>query len=398
MTINRVTITLGNSYGSWTVTDYALNVDIKVGKNEFLDYFEPGSCNVTLKNFNREFDPTYTSSSFYRSSIPKITDVSIVCAGQNIFTGIIDNWTFNYSNSGESTASFSASEPSVQFVNQNIMASSFPAELSGARFTRILDDDGVAYSTAVVARNIQNGTQMLDADTAPFGKNAFTYLRQIVDSEQGDFYFDSDGTLVFADNNYRHITSNGVELFTDDGSLNTLYPGTSVVSYPYTSIDMSYNSNLLYNKITINTNDGLKTATFTSPSSQSLYSTFDLTVDGILYADDEKLSNLGSLYCAKYSEPRYGFNSLTVNFGGLPTATQDRLIQQCNSPGTYAQVNFTPNKVGTPITNYVKIIGVQHNISVSSHDITYMFENIVVQFLVLDDTSYGKLDYYSLGL
>jgi hypothetical protein len=367
MAINRVAVGLSNSYGSWTITDYVLNLDISVGKNDFLDTFEPGTLSVTLKNFNREFDPTYTSSSFYNSSIPKITDVTVVLAGSyRIFTGTVDNWIFNYSSNGESTATFSATEYSSIFVHQKLLSTSFPTELSGARVSRVLSDAGVAYSTAVGATAIATGTQMLDADSAPTGKNAFSYLQSIEKSEQGQFYYDSDGTAV--------------------------------VSYPYTSIDVSYSSDLLYNQITVNSADGTNSVEVNDLNSQSTYSTYEYSVDDILYADVTKLTNLGYLLLAKYKIPRYSFSSLTVNFGGLPTATQDRLAFQLNSVNTFAKVRFTPNRIGSAVERYVRIIGIEHSVSPGSHEIKYMFENIAVQYLVLNDSEFGQLDYYSLGL
>jgi len=396
MAINRVTVGIQGT-SSWDVSSYVVSANIVLGKNRILDTFEPGTLSVVVKNYGREFDPTNTSSAFYGSTTPKRNFVRVTMAGYGIFYGVIDNWSFDYSVSGEATASFSASEYSSFFVNQNIMASSFPAELSGARVTRVLDDDGVAYSTATGARVIGTGTQMLDADPAPAGQNAFTYLRQIETSEQGQFYFNSDGSLYFDDNSYQ-LNSNGVELFTDDGATNTSYPGTAVASYPYNFIEVSYSSDLLYNHISVQTADETKTAISDDSNSQSLYSRIEYTVDGVLYSSSQKLSNLGSLLIKKYSEPVYRINSLRVNFAGLPTATQDRLAWKGNSVNFFAKVRFTPNGIGSAIERYVRVIGIEHEISPGSHDILFKFDNITVQYLVLDDSEFGKLDYYSLGL
>jgi hypothetical protein len=397
MTINRVTVSISNSTGSWSLTDYVLNVDISLGKNAALDSYEPGTCTVSLKNFNREFDPLNTSSSFYGAILPKNTDVDIVLNGSyRIFTGNIDDFSFDYNVSNESTVTFNASEFSSIFVKQNLFSTSFPQEYSGSRVSRVLDDDGVAYSTAVGARTIYPGTQLLDADTNCFGVNALDYLKNIEISEQGSFYYNSDGTFWFDDNSVS-LTSTGVELFTDDGALNYSY-GAGVDSYPYTAIDISYTSQLLYNRINVNSNDGLSTVTADESNSQNTYDKSLLTVDGILYNDSTRLLNLASYLTSKYSQPEYRINSVTVNYGGLSTAIQNRLALKLQNVNVFAKVRFTPNKVGTAIEKYVRIIGIKHSISPSSHEINYMFESIKTPNLVLDDTEFGKLDTGRLGL
>jgi len=390
MAINRSTVTLTNSAGTWNITDYVLSVNISVGKSRQLDTYQPGNITVVLKNFNREFDPLNTSSSFYGSVLPRNTDIYVTLAGggTKIFEGVIDDFSFDYNVSSESTVTIAGSEYSSLFANQTLLSTSFPQQYSGARAIAVLQDTGVAYSTAVGAYVIGNGTQLLDADTTPKGTNALDYLKNIEVSEQGNFYYNQDGTLWFDDNNYS-ITSPVNFLFSDDGTAGT---------YPYTSIDISYSSQLLYNQITLASNDNIGNRTVTSPSSITTYRTSQLTVDGVLYNDSTRLDNLGAYYLSQYAQPEYRINSVRVNFAGLSDAQQNAFATYATDLNYFCKVRFKPNNIGTAIDKYVKVIGLEHSIMPSGHEITFMFESIRIPKLVLDDSEFGKLDTNQLGL
>ena len=389
MAVNRVTVSLENTAGSWNVTDYVLSINITLGKSRALDTYEPGSISLTLKNFNREFDPLNTSSAFYGAVLPRNTDIRVVLNGSGaIFTGVVDDFAFDYNVSTESTVSIAGSEFSALFANQYIFSTSFPQQYSGARVESVLQDAGVSYSTAVGAYVVDPGTQLLDADSIPRGANALDYLRKIEASEQGTFYYNQDGTLWFDDNS-ESITSSTTLLFSDDGTAGT---------YPYTNIDISYTSQLLFNQIIVNSNDGVNSRSLTSPSSIASYDISQLNLDGVLYNNSTRLDNLGNYLIGKYSQPEYRINSLRVNYGGLSTAMQDAFAPKAKELNYYCKVRFTPNGIGSPIEKFVRVIGIEHDITPGSHEMTFMFESIRTPNLVLDDAEFGKLDTYLLGL
>jgi hypothetical protein len=178
-------------------------------------------------------------------------------------------------------------------------------------------------------------------------------------------------------------------LFSDDGTAGT---------YPYTNIDISYTSQLLYNQVLVNSNDGITSRNLTSPSSIDAYNISQLNVDGVLYNNATRCDNLGTYLISKYSEPEYRINSLRVNYGGLSTAMQDAFAVKTTELNYYCKVRFTPNGVGTPVERFVRVIGMSHDITPGSHEITFMFESIRTPNLVLDDAEFGKLDTYLLGL
>jgi len=300
----KVTILLNDESNSWDVTGNVVSVSTSVGKNRILDQLQPGTAQITLNNFNREFDPLNASSPFYGAVIPKASKVYItfertgVPTSRFIFVGYIDDWTFDYAVNGESTASFSASEATALFVRQFILATSFPAELSGARVSRILADNGVLYSDIVpsAGASIDDGTQLLAADTTCFGQNVLEYLHNISVSEQGAFYYDTTGALQFEDNSVSatNTVNDATRLFTDDGTAN---------SYPYSNIDIGYSSDVLYNEIQVTSFDGLNVATATDALSQYTYSISHLDVENIYYTTPSRLADLGNYLISKYSVP-----------------------------------------------------------------------------------------------
>jgi hypothetical protein len=390
----RVFIGLNDGSQIWNVSSYVLNCSVNLGKNQILDSFQPGTATIVLKNLSREFDPTNTGSSFYGAVLPRATWVYIEIEGMNtIFDGWVDDWSFDYNVSGESTAILIASERTGLFARQYIAATSFPAELSGARVTRVLQDTGVNYTNPynVNPYIIDAGTKMLDADAATAGVNALDYLNSICASEQGDLYTDQAGSLIFTDANYS-LTSAATavsRLFTDDGTSG---------AYPYSNIDISYSTDLLYNKVVVVPKTPIAVAKVTQNmnSSQETYQISELNVPDILYGDATTLTDLSSFLVTKYYMPQYRVNTLTVPFTVLDDTRKNNLLDLLDL-NSFCKVKFTPNNTGSAIERFCKVIGIQHNIDVVEHNITFTFESLLSPSIVLDDAEFGKLDTYSLG-
>jgi hypothetical protein len=393
----KVVIVLNDDSNSWDVTGNVVSLSTSVGKNRLLDRFQPGTAQINLTNFNREFDPLNTSSAFYGAVIPKASKVYIafertgVPTARFIFVGYIDDWAFDYSVDGQAMASFGASEATALFVRQFIAATSFPAELSGARVERVLSDANVLYDDIVpsAGRTIDAGTQMLDADTNCSGQNVLEYLNNVAVSEQGAFFYNTTGALSFEDNatSATNSVNDANRLFTDDGT---------ATAYQYNNIEIGFSSELLYNQIQV-LGAVSGTAIATDASSQALYSPAELDVENIFYSNTTKLANLAGLLITKYSTPEYRINSVVVPFIAFTDAQQDNLLAFARING-FMKVKFTPSGGGTAVERYVKIIGIDHVIELDNHQVKYYFESLRNPFLVLDDVEFGKLDSYSLGL
>jgi hypothetical protein len=398
MTTNIVKVSLSNAGDAtnYEVTNYVVNVSSTRGKSRALDYYEPGSISITFNNYNRIFDPTNDSSTFSPVIHPKAI-VSVDYSGTgDIFIGLIDDWSFTYDVSGEAIATIVATEKTSLFANQYFFGQTFPSEYSGERITRILNLPEVAWPTSYGSQVIDTGTQLLAADTVAAGTNVLDYLHKVESSEQGQLFLTDTNSLVFQDNSRSIRKDIGYEIFADDGSTNTSY-GSAVASIPYDSVEVTYSSQFLYNQIRATSYDGISYAEANVANSQSAYGLYSLSIDGVLYTNFTKLTNLVSYISSRYGLPEYRFNTLRINFSALSQTDQNRLINNVNL-NDYAQVKFKPNNTGTAIEKYVRIIGVAHEINVDSHYITYALESIDIPGLVLDDSEFGKLDYYSLGL
>jgi len=61
------------------------------------------------------------------------------------------------------------------------------------------------------------------------------------------------------------------------------------------------------------------------------------------------------------------------------------------------QVTFTPNGVGSAITKYVRIIGIEHDMSIDAHYVKLRFAEVDNEYFILDSDVFGRLDYNLLG-
>ena len=395
---NNVTIRIydiANPSNYVDVTQYAVSLNVSRGKFRETDYFQAGYASVVFNNYDRVFDPTNTSSPLYGFLNPK-QRIYIDINAYAVFSGLVDNWSFTYDKTLEATASFTAYESTNLFVNQYLPAQPFPSELSGARINRILDSTSVQWPSGYGARSIDAGRQMLDADTITENTNVQEYMNLIQDSEQGQLYMNGTETIFFRDSARTPTSSPGFAVFADDGSTYT-YSSSTYNAFPYEEIEVSYSTELLSNRILVKSWDGVSYNQTDETSSQGLYGLFTLVLDKVLISGSTVLSNLAQWLKNKYAYPEYRFNRLRVNLYALSLLDQSQFVSQVQLNG-FAKIKFKPNGTGSTIERYVRVIGIEHEVESGSHYVNLTFESLKNPLLVLDDSEFGKLDYYSLAL
>jgi len=144
------------------VTDTVRQVSIKRGRNRQLDKFTAGNANVVMDNRSRLYDPTNTSSPYFGSIAPR-KQVTISDLGVTLYTGQVDDWNFDYSPSGDSTAAVSCVDSLALLVDPILTAGTGTAELTGARINSVLTDVGwpLTKRTISVGRATLSGGQLL---------------------------------------------------------------------------------------------------------------------------------------------------------------------------------------------------------------------------------------------
>lgn len=180
-------------YSYTDITSYVRSVDVSRGLSRDLDSFSAATCNITLDNRDRAFDPSYSSSPFYGQVKPQAS-IRVTAGGEVIFTGYVDSWTFDYSIQGDQTASLSALDGTTRIANANVPAQVFTPQYASARLGAVVSSTAVAWSGGTV---FDVGQYVLDADTVSSDTSAWDYIQQVAQADGGAAYLNGLGQLVF---------------------------------------------------------------------------------------------------------------------------------------------------------------------------------------------------------
>jgi hypothetical protein len=360
------------------VTDKVASASIRRGKNRELERYNAGGATVVFHNEDRLFDPLNDDSIYAGNIIPR-RQVRISSGGIPQFTGIIEDWNLSYDVSGKSNASIIASDAFSLLAQQNLTAGTATPETTGERLDAILSMPTVAWP--LTQRRIDTGSSELGADVWDASDNALSYMQQVEASEQGQLFIDRDGYVRFVNGAVTPTSETSAVLFSDNGS-----------GVPYTSATVSYGTELLFNQVEVSAPTA--TAEANNIESQDKYGITQTAVDTLL-ATLNAVQSLALFWVAKYGEPEYRFQDLSVSLDGL---TGQNLIDTLNVElGDIVQIEFTPNGIGSPIARYGQVNKIEHNITPGSHDVVFGFGSLQFSFLVLDDTGFGILDQNVLG-
>ena len=372
----QVTTKLSGGTAVTDVTSSTVSVSVARGRSDETEAFQAGQASLTLRNELGTFDPDGTP---FRLR----DEVEVYWTGGGtavqVFAGFVEDVTLGYDLSGAAEVQVRCVDGFALLANQTIVDAAVPVEDSGARVSAVLGNAGVLWAGGTA---IDTGISDLAAGTAT--GNALEYLRQVEESEQGYLYVDREGTLTFRN---RHTTLNqplGSSKFADDGS-----------GIPFERVERFSGARSLFNRVTGELEDGTARQA-DDVASQGEFSIRTLGLGTVLLNSSSVLEDLVEYLLSEFAEPLTRVDALTVNLGRL-SVTDQELVAGFELVDT-VDVLFTPPG-RSAFTNSLLVQGVRHDVTVGGAWRTSLsFEDRDTRsFLILDDTSQGRLDFNVLA-
>lgn len=178
------------------ISSYVLSVSINRGKSSDLDSYSSGTASISLNNRSRAFEPNYASSPYY-GLIEPFGKVRIVSGGYTEFVGVIDTWSYGYSENGVFATALIQANDNLSVLAKNVLTeNTFTAELSGSRVRNILYGTDVYFTDATC---IDTGTRTITDDAVAEGASVLDYLQKIGANDGALFYARRDGILAYQD-------------------------------------------------------------------------------------------------------------------------------------------------------------------------------------------------------
>jgi len=360
------------------ISEYVQAVSIKRGKTNELETYDAGNAQVRLDNTERIFDPQ-GDSAFSQQLLPR-RGIRIYSGGTPVFFGVVEDWNLDYAASGDNHAIALATDGFIKLANQELDEFTNVPQNSGARINTMLNRSEVQWPLA--EREIDTGAVALQADLVEATTNALNYLQLVTTTEQGSLFISKDGKLIFQN---RLVGPSGSNLicFCDDGT-----------NIPFTDLQVVYGGEFLYNRVVVERAGGTAQVA-EDPASQAFFGVSTLSRTELLMATDFEASTQAASLLARYRNPAYRFDSVSTNLNFLTTSDQtDMLSRELTD---VVEVKFTPNNIGNRIEKFGRIIGISHDITPTTHRVTFNLETLDFAPLTLDDTVFGILGEYALG-
>jgi hypothetical protein len=377
--LDNTSFTLGGDR-FFDITERLVTCQIRRGKSQALDRIDAGVISVTVDNSDRTFDPLYENGPYFGQLVPR-RSVRVTSNDQPVFIGFIDDFDIQYEPGVQSVVRIDASDALSVLTNAGLEEFTPDSELSGARINTVLDRPEIDWPAEL--REIDPGNSlMLDSDVAE-GTGALEYLQRVANSEFGTFFLGKDGKIVFRE---RNAVPNIPDLVFSDEVVAGAYTGIQ-----FADVNIIYGSENLYNRIALENADIFPEEAFAEDAtSQALYGPRTLSQSGLLIQDPSQLEFLAEFLLARYKEPQYRFETVTVVLDTISPANQDKVLDL--EIGDIVLVRFEPSDIPPAIEQYCRIIGINHDWNPGSKNISFSLERLDFAIFILDDAVLGQLD------
>jgi hypothetical protein len=230
------------------VSNIALQISIRRGRNRILNRFEAGIASVTLADDNGDWSPQNISSPYFGKLLPlrKIRIWADYDDGTGVdryylYSGYITTYNSTYGLGIEDTSRITLQCVDGFRLLNNIGISTVPGagspQLSGARIESFLDF--ALWPTS--QRDIDAGNSTLQADPGTADRDLLTAMQLAETSEFGGFFIDAEGNATFLSRDTISKKADETPIvFADDGT-----------GIGYQQIEFANDDTLLVNDVTV---------------------------------------------------------------------------------------------------------------------------------------------------
>ena len=367
------------------VSDIALRVSIRRGRNRVLNSFEAGTATVVLEDDNGDYNPQNTSSPYYGKLLPlrKIRIWADYDDGGGtdryyLYSGYIvsfDN-TFRLGNDEVSTVTFQCVDAFrlLQNVQISTVAGSSAGQTTGARIENLLD----LASFPVSQRLIDVGDTTVQADPGT-SRSLLAACQNIEQTELGGFFIDDEGNAVFLS---RSTVSEKADetplLFNDDGT-----------NISYQSIDFAYDDTQIFNDITVTRLGGTAQNVQSTSSIETYFIHSGSRSDLLMQTDAEALDQASMLLNAR-ENALLRIDSIGLNL--MDSTASNRIVAGLESD-LFTLINVTKTgQASSTFTLELFVQGIQHDITPNTWTTRFLTAEPIIQAFILDSAIQGLLD------
>jgi hypothetical protein len=307
--------------------------------------------------------------------------VRVTCNSQPVFIGAIDDFEIAYAPSNQSQVRIDVSDAFSTLTNSGLSEFTPTSQLSGARVNAVLDRPEIDWPAD--QREIDPGNSTMLGALVSEGTSVLEYLQLVSNSEFGNLFIGKDGKVVFRERNAVPNTPNIV--FSDE------VVAGEFQGIQFASVNNVFGSENLYNRILIsNAAEPALEASANDADSQVLFGPRSYSATGLLVESQTQLQFLADFLLFRFKEPQYRFEAVQVIMDTLSTENQDAVLDL--EIGDVVLVRFEPSDIPPAIEQFCRIIGVSHDWSATSKNITFALERLDFSLFILDNPVLGVLD------
>lgn len=369
----------------FNIADRATSISITRGRSNVFGFNSAGQLSVSLNNHDRAFDPTWTESALFGAVIPTIP-VRVFMDDTLVYTGTVEDWDLSYTPGFDNIASFTALDVFADW-SKLVLEEYQPA--SEKRTAGAIQEALTEVGVTQAAPDPQAGVIMTRAVVAS-GTNALQYVQKLATSDFGLLYIKADGSW-----DYSTLSTRATGVI--KGRI-----GEST-ERPIHLASVQYGSENLYNKVRIKFKTepappfGIDTRveeiTAENDDSVALYGERELQ-DTESLITSSAFGTFGLIKAAEvlefYSEPELRIDAVELKLNDY--TPEDKELMLSLEPADKLIVAFDPNNSGNKILRIVRVIGIEHSLSVQEHVLRLNFESSTTTTpFTLSDPDLGRL-------
>jgi hypothetical protein len=367
------------------VSDIAIRVAIRRGRNRILNNFEAGTATVVLEDVNGDWNPQNPSSPYYGKLLPlrKIRIWADWDDGSGtfryyLFSGYITSYdnSFRLGIDEVSNVTLQCVDAFRLFQNVTIttVAGSSAGQTTGARIENLLDI--VSFPTSQRVIDVGDTTVQADPGTS---RTLLAALQNIEQTELGGFYIDQEGSAVFLSRIDVSLSADVPPIvFSDDGT-----------EISYQSIDFAYDDTQIFNDITVTRLNGSPQNVQSTSSIETYFIHSGSRSDLLMQTDAEALDQARMLVNAR-DEALFRIDSIGLN---LMDSTEVDRINAGLTCELFSLINVTKTAQDTStITLELFVQGITHDITPKTWTTKFLTAEPIIQAFILDSTTQGVLD------